>query len=131
MSINAATGALTRWNRRRPSTTQQAPVASRRTDGSHLYVAASGVPAGFIEALSVDSAGVLTATSQVPSGHGRSCIAVDASGEFMYVNHSDDNAVDTYSISQGGGWVTPIEQDPTVGFRKLSHSHRKESGVAT
>ena len=65
---------------------------------------------------SVDGAGVLTATSQVPSGHGRSCIAVDASGEFMYVTHSADNAVSSYSISQGGGTLTLIEQDPTGTF---------------
>ena len=85
-------------------------------NGSHLYVAASGAPAGFIQVFSVDSAGVLTATSQVPSGHGSSCIAVDASGEFMYVTHNADNAVSTYGISPGGGTLTLIEQDPTGTF---------------
>ena len=73
-------------------------------------------PAGFIQVFSVDGAGVLTATSQVPTGHGRSCIAVDASGEFMYVTHSADNMVSSYGISQNGGALTLIEQDSTGTF---------------
>jgi 6-phosphogluconolactonase (cycloisomerase 2 family) len=34
----------------------------------------------------------------------------------MYVTHSADNAVSTYSISQGGGALTLLEQDPTGTF---------------
>jgi 6-phosphogluconolactonase (cycloisomerase 2 family) len=116
MSINAATGALTRG----PTTTINfatgASCVAIHPDGSHLYVAASGAPAGFIQVFSVDGAGALTATSQVPAGHGRICIAVDAGGEFMYVTNSSDNAVSTYSISQGGGALTLLEQDPTGTF---------------
>jgi 6-phosphogluconolactonase (cycloisomerase 2 family) len=116
MSINAATGALTRGPTTTINFSTGASCIAIHPTGSHLYVAASGAPAGFIQVFSVDSAGVLTATSQVPSGHGRSCIAVDASGEFMYVTHSADNAVSSYSISQGGGALTLLEQDPTGTF---------------
>jgi 6-phosphogluconolactonase (cycloisomerase 2 family) len=116
MSINAATGALTRG----PTTTINfatgASCVAIHPTGSHLYVAASGAPAGFIQVFSVDGAGVLTATSQVPAGHGRICVAVDAGGEFIYVTNSSDNAVSTYSISQGGGALTLLEQDPTGTF---------------
>ena len=34
----------------------------------------------------------------------------------MYVTHNSDNAVSSYSISQGGGTLTLLEQDPTGTF---------------
>ena len=116
MSINAATGALTSG----PTTTINFASSSSciaiHPTGTHLYVAAVSSPDGFIQVFSVDGAGVLTATNQVPTGNGRSCIAVDAGGEFMYVTHSADNAVSSYSISQGGGALTLLETDQTGTF---------------
>ena len=65
-------------------------------------VAAEWCAVGFIQVFSVDQRRSVDSDQPEPSP-GRSCIAVDANGEFMYVTNSGDNTVSTYSISQNGG----------------------------
>ena len=66
---------------------------------------------GFIQVFSVDGVGALTAINQVPTGRGKNCITIDASGDFMYVTNSADKVVNSFSIDQNGA-LTLLESDP-------------------
>lgn len=61
---------------------------------------------------SIGSNGALTAVQQVVTGSGRSCLAIDASGDFMYVPHGQDRAVSNYTINKNTDAVTLLETTP-------------------
>ena len=113
MSINAATGALTRG----PTTTINFASSSSciaiHPNGTYLYVAAVSSPNGFIQVFSVGGTGALTAINQVPTARGKNCPTIDADGEFMYVTNSVDNVVNSFSINENTGALTLLESDPT------------------
>ena len=73
------------------------------SSGNVLYVTGTGIPAGFIEAFSVNQ-GVLSVISGTPfvTGTGPYGLAISSSGGFLYTANKLDNSVSEFTVNADG-----------------------------
>jgi len=87
--------------------------------GQFIYVTDLGlvppaVSAGFVNVYSYDNTGALTFVASSPVGTSPYGIAIDPSGQFLYVSNSADNTVSGFTIDPTLGTLTPIPAGSAV-----------------
>jgi 6-phosphogluconolactonase (cycloisomerase 2 family) len=115
-SINAANGALT------PVSPLPAPASScgvschhnplRLTvDSMDKFVYWTNVQAGTLATFSINN-GALTPVSEVPTGQHPFGLALDPTGNFLFVVNKVDNTISGFSVNQSTGMVSALPGSP-------------------